>query len=185
MKLSILICTIPSRLHLLKALLDVLGPQLTPDVEVLYLGDDKKRSIGCKRNDLLSIARGEFVAFIDDDDMVTHDYVGSILEALKSNPNCVVFQTMTHRADTGTHKRNLVGIQYDRIETDDLVTCPPTHTMVWRRSMALDHDFKDVSEGEDVCWVDRICKGLFLSKQASIDKVLYHYNYDPKVSERP
>ena len=197
MRLSILICSIPRRLEMLETLIN--GPlrfaQQHRHVEVLWLGDNKRRSIGAKRNALLSIAQGDFFAFIDDDDDVEQDYLPSILAAIEDNPDadCIVFDTITYNGDTGTKKRNKVGKEYGRTETADLVTCPPTHTMVWRTSLIapvqdcgkniLRHEFKDISQGEDVDWVDRVVP--LIKKQVRIDKVLYHYHYDRKVSERP
>ena len=37
-------------------------------VEHLVLFDDKKRTIGAKRQALLQISRGDYIAFVDDDD---------------------------------------------------------------------------------------------------------------------
>ena len=80
MKLSILICTVPSRVDsYFPKLLKKLESQLNKNVEVLWLGDDKKRSVGEKRNNLLSIANGEYVTFVDDDDDISDDYVKTIL----------------------------------------------------------------------------------------------------------
>ena len=41
--------------------------------------DNKRRSVGSKRNCLLDSAHGEYVSFIDDDDEVATDYVDKIL----------------------------------------------------------------------------------------------------------
>ena len=68
--LSILICTIKSREAYLKELIEELDYQIQfKEVQVLWLGDNKSMSVGAKRNKLLSIADGEWVCFIDDDDL--------------------------------------------------------------------------------------------------------------------
>ena len=56
--------------------MSVLAEQLTSEVEVLTELDDGTRSIGEKRNALVESAGGEYVCFVDDDDMVSSDYVG-------------------------------------------------------------------------------------------------------------
>ncbi len=84
MKLSILICHIEERAEKLERLMAVLRPQLTPDVEVLIETDDRQMSIGAKRNLLLEKAKGGYVCFIDDDDLVPDYYVKKILEAMET-----------------------------------------------------------------------------------------------------
>lgn len=79
MKLSILILSIPSRLsNFLPTLLQNLLKQAEPfknQVEILTLIDNKVRSIGKKRQNLIDIAEGEYIAFIDDDDRVSDNYI--------------------------------------------------------------------------------------------------------------
>jgi len=79
---SILICGIPERYHLVQPLLHSLLEKQSvarmPDVELLFLMDNKRRPVGAKRNDMLAMAVGEYVSFIDDDDLVSDDYVQKI-----------------------------------------------------------------------------------------------------------
>ena len=69
---SILISAIPERFHtvqpLLFSLLETRSVARMPDIELCYLLDNKRRTVGAKRNALLDAARGEYVSFIDDDD---------------------------------------------------------------------------------------------------------------------
>ena len=81
--LSILIPTMPKRLGLLKRLLNVLNPQVTDEVEILTHSDDGRIPTGRKRNDLIKQAQGQYVVFIDDDDIVADTYVSDILKAAK------------------------------------------------------------------------------------------------------
>ena len=92
MKLSILIPTLSERGHHLQHIQRLLGPQLTDEVEIIY--DDRPRNIatGTKRNDMIARASGDWVCSVDDDDEVSSTYVADILEALKSNPDCVTFE---------------------------------------------------------------------------------------------
>jgi glycosyltransferase involved in cell wall biosynthesis len=81
-KLSILICTLPLRLEFLQRLEKILKPQLNEHVQVL-INADTDMEIGKKRNKLISQAEGEYACFIDDDDLVTKDYVSKILQAVE------------------------------------------------------------------------------------------------------
>lgn len=93
--LSILICSVTSRDKLLSRLLLLLNRQINdlPNhgarrVEVLIDCDggaapgEGGRPIGEKRQTLLRRALGEYIAFIDDDDVVAYNYVPRVLEAI-------------------------------------------------------------------------------------------------------
>ena len=70
----------------MSVLFDKLNEQISKfqdKVELLVLIDNKKRTLGAKRNEMIGLAKGEYVVFIDDDDLVSEDYVESILEAIK------------------------------------------------------------------------------------------------------
>jgi hypothetical protein len=84
--LSILIATLASRRQKLLKLLAVLVPQAercSEPVEVIALYNNGESPIGVLRQQLLDIAEGTFVCFVDDDDMVAADYVGSLAAMLR------------------------------------------------------------------------------------------------------
>ena len=57
------------------------------DYEILIQSDTDK-TIGEKRNELLERARGEYIAFIDDDDMIGEDYIKCFVEGYEYKPDC-------------------------------------------------------------------------------------------------
>ena len=73
MKLSILIPTLFSRKEKFCNLMTILSSQANDEVEVVINRDNGEKSIGEKRNELLKEATGEYVCFVDDDDMVDDD----------------------------------------------------------------------------------------------------------------
>jgi len=91
-KLSILMATTVDRRDLFRPLyIEIMGQCNMKPVEVLFEEDNKEISIGAKRQKLLERAKGEYIVFFDSDDWPYPVYVVSILEALKSNPDCVGF----------------------------------------------------------------------------------------------
>jgi hypothetical protein len=184
MKFSILICTIPSRFSYMQRLWGILAPQLTPEVEVLWMGDNKQRSIGAKRNELLRAAVGEFLAFVDDDDRPAEDYVEVLLQTMwkHSSVDVITFTQMVSVPGRKT-KPCHYGVELEYHDGPDLWTGKPAHTMVWRSSVAKLGSFTDKSQGEDVDWVAQVWP--LVKTQVRLDNVLYHYDYDPGVSERP
>lgn len=93
MKWSILIPSIPSRRELRRRVLMLLEPQIDKydDIELLILEDNCKRDYGSKLQSMVDIAKGEYISFIDDDDLVSEKYVDSIYPLLGDGVDCVGF----------------------------------------------------------------------------------------------
>ena len=179
--LSILICTIPGRISELKKLMDVLSQQLTSEVEVIYLGDNKKRTVGQKRNDLLKLSQGRYVAFIDDDDKITEDYVSLLLKGIRSGADVVNFDVECS-VNGGPFKK----VFYDaKFKTDknkpDHYERIPNHLMCIKREIALTAGFPEKSFGEDQEYAKRILPRI--QRQAKIEKTLYYYIFSHKTSQ--
>ena len=89
---SILICSLESRSLKLNRLLSILKEQADDRVEILVSVDSGEKSVGAKRNELVKASCGKYLAFIDDDDIVSDDYVDLILKAIQDGPDVVVLQ---------------------------------------------------------------------------------------------
>lgn len=186
MLLSVLIPTLDSRNWYLDRLLKVLKPQLTNDVELLVFPNDGSRSIGNIRQEMITKAQGEYLCFVDDDDLVGTQYVPAILKALAEKPDCVGF------LGTKWLEGTFVGYLDFNREHDwylDLASGkdewrfvrPITHLCPVKAELARQVGFKDKTEGEDCDYADRLRP--LLKSQVFIDKTLYHYflrNKGPK-----
>ena len=92
MKISILICTITEPYRdsfFIDRLMMVLKPQITDEIELLIESDEKQMTVGKKRNKLLNMAKGERIIFVDDDDLVTDNYIEKLIEYCKLDFDCV------------------------------------------------------------------------------------------------
>lgn len=175
---SILIPTIPERDARLAKLLPLLDAQISrhANVELIVLRDNRSMLIGDKRTKMLELARGRYVAFVDDDDTVAPDYVKSIVERLDvEDPDVLCFLVLVqgHGAPklcryhpTLAHAN--LDIEYQR---------KPNHLMVWRRELALREKFPSVASGEDTAWAERMLPHI--NTVAVLNKTLYTYQYDP------
>lgn len=180
---SILIPTIRERSSMQMKLFDELEHQIgMRPIEVLSLLDNKKKSIGAKRNDLMSIATGNYVSFIDDDDWVEGEYVRSIFEVLEKDFYDVVtfseirqgigIKTMrtTHSLDAGDgFLKEAPMYSYE----PDHWTGLPSHLCVWKRDLIKDVKFEDKSWQEDFAWMKLARERV--SSQYQICKDLYQY----------
>lgn len=186
-KLSILIMTVPSRLEYFypRIMKQVLGQtEKYDDIEVISLFDNKKRSVGSKRQNMLDLVQGEYLVFIDDDDRITDDYVDSIMETLKKNPNvdCVVFNTICCIENSSLKKLCKYGIEYSYgdINGGKEWRGLPAHTMIWKSEIAKKYKYSDMGVHEDTDWVKRAVKSI--KTQVRIDKVLYYYDANYKTT---
>ena len=187
-KLSILIPSIPSRIDRLVKLFDFLNNQVKDKpVEILSFLDNKKRSIGYKRDALVQIAKGEYLAFVDDDDRVSVDYVDEILNIIvKSAPDLITFNQ-----ECVINKENpfivRFGIDYGNQEIhkeNDLwvdIKREPFHSCVWKSNIAKSERFADASYGEDWHWAKRLIPKVVIAD--NIDKVLHFYTFDTDITE--
>ncbi len=181
--LSILIPTMDSRSVQCEALCRDLRQQVEQNqaaeaVEILTLRDDGAAAVGSKRNQLMAMARGRFLVFVDDDDRVSDDYVGRIIHAIHENPeaDCITFDAeITFR---GKHPRRMVhSIRYrDWRHLDGQYVRPPCHIMPIRRSIAVRYAFADIDYAEDMDWTMRMSREGALSSEVTIDSVLYFYD---------
>ena len=182
MKFSILIPSLPSRAgFFLPRLLDILHPQMDgKPIELLVLMDNKKRSVGAKRNELLSLAQGEYLSFIDDDDYVSGDYCDKLLAAMETSPDCIVFEQHVS-INNSTPKRCIYGIGLEYTDSPELWTGKPAHTMCWKSEIAKRHSFPDKTYGEDTGWVAKAWPDI--KNEVRIDKPLYFYEFNSATTE--
>ena len=191
-KLSILICSLRKRLRKLSQLQRHLGFQTTGEVEILVETDDGEMPIGAKRNLLLQKACGEYAAFIDDDDLISRDYISKILNAVKTKPDCCSLQgEITHMVSTWKVRHNnkhtrrkrirqkvrhvfIHSIKYDHwFEAGNIYYRCPNHLNTIKRELALQVKFPEINSGEDKNFSERIYP--LLKTEVKIEGTIYHY----------
>jgi len=190
LKLSILICTVPSRFESLEALTDELNYQIVASaVEFIYLGDNKRMSVGAKRNNLLALARGEWLSFVDDDDMVDLNYVKTLLETINNHPDKKVIcfegtQNTNGKTDLNFKFNRKYGMNH-RVVNDgpQFRGMMPNHLCVWKSEIAKKERFQEVNLGEDHRWASAMMEHYTEEDQVLLDDFLYHYEFDKQNSE--
>lgn len=201
MKLSILIPTLPERQDKLDELLQLLRKQthiLTTDytegedyfirreynplLEILILSDKKKYSIGWKRNKLLKEAEGEYIAFVDDDDLVSDNYITLLMEGInKGVDGCSLLGEyyvdgvfdgfFEHSIRYNAYKTTDNKIKYERYNN---------HLNCIKTSIAKKFKFPEKNHGEDTDWATQIFKSGLIKTEHYISEVIYYYNYVSK-----
>ena len=186
MQLSLLIPTLPSRIKSYSHLISVLSGQIKASrveksVEILSLMDCKRMTVGDKRNHLVELAKGKYVAFIDDDDTISRDYVSKLLEGIQYGEDVVTFCGDYLISGVKDADFKISVTCRGNYEQNNCHYRLPNHLCPVRRSIALQCKFPNTSYGEDSDYSTQINR-LIKSEYHFIDK-LYFYNYDPKVTQ--
>jgi GT2 family glycosyltransferase len=180
--LSVCICSLFSRKPWLDRLMATLSPQFTDGIEALLAVDAGQRSVGEKRQRLLEQARGDFIVFIDDDDLVSPNFLRRILGAIQRNPKTDAITFLSQRYCDGifeancrysiTSQSNVGFVIIDGIKSYQRW---PYHVTPIRRELALQVGFPDQDHREDTEFAERLRP--LLHSEEFIPEVLYTYFY--------
>lgn len=182
MKLSILIPSIPSRSERLEKIYAKLYEQSEgKDVEILVFIDNKKRSIGLKRDALVQMSLGDYVAFVDDDDDVSDNYIDEMLKGCDSGKDVICFwqrsyiQGVEGIVDFDLSNKN------SEFQAGKTTPRKPYHVCGWRGELARKYRFPDKNYDEDRQWLIPLWKEA--KTQYKIGKILHTYYFDKDVTE--
>ena len=199
-KLSILILSIPSRFDIVRPLIEKLMKQIgeREDVEILSLMDNKSLHIWEKRNELMRIARGSHITWLDDDDDVSDEYVSKLTKTIEGNPNVDVisFDQVCYLEGKEARVFAQMGNPHDTVLPDpndptryqDTLR-PPYHWCCWKTSLANSELFRSAyAQGatgqsmEDIDWLTRLYpkvkENVYLQGH-----YLHIYRWSPATSE--
>jgi len=180
--LSVLVPTLESRRESFEHIWERLASQVRAagaehTIELLYDRDNRQRSLGTKRNDMVRHASGRFVAFVDDDDAIADDYIARIYEVLQRRPDidCVGIRGVI--TFQGSHPREFShSIRHqDYFSRGHNYFRPPYHLNPILRSIVLRYPYRPISYSEDIEWAMRVQRAGALRREEFIDTPLYYY----------
>jgi len=172
------------REELLKRLLAMLGPQLDAydgQVVAIVNPDSGDKKIGCKRNELLDQAASigaEYVSFVDDDDLVSAEYVKLVIAAIESKPDVVGIRGWMVINDLADAKRPFHHSirNQEWTERDGLYLRYPNHLNPVRLELAQQVRFRpELSFHEDRIYADGLRP--LLKTEVMIEEPIYLYLY--------
>jgi len=185
MKLAILIPTLPERANQFKGIYQELQKQclaVEGAISIIYNDSGREVSTGTKRNSLLRDARtlkAEYVCMVDDDDIISHDYVRSIMEGVNQGVDVVTFNG--YMTTNGAHRVDFeirLGENYE--ERGGKYYRYPNHLCAFKRELVEHVPFEDIYMGEDYRWATKIRDLGLLKTSYHIEKQIYHYDYKTK-----
>lgn len=190
-RLSVLIPTVIGREKKLEKLLSVLNPQLEEirkeaiswgmnynPVEIIIDKDNKEVSIGAKRQRLIEKARGTYIVFIDDDDLVSDDYLDQILIPTIQDVDAIGFliQCTFNGMDRCFARASSDYKDWGEWRDGFRYVRSIYHKTPVKRELALKAGFDDLRFGEDYKYSMRL--NPLIKSEIFIDKVLYFYQYE-------
>ena len=188
--LSILTPSVPSRIKDgLRNVMDKVEKQIKDNnlekkVEHLIVIDNKVRTIGRKRDNLVQCAIGQYVAFVDDDDDISDDYVLELVNAIKNNPHVDVI-TFKQNCFIENYPKSIVnfGLNYENeaYVPNTEFKRKPYHICAWKTSLAQKYRFPSSNYGEDAGWLSQLWE--VAKTEYHIDKVLHAYVHSDGTSE--
>lgn len=190
MLLSILILSCPSRRKIhLQTILDKVEGQIDlypkAEVEVLVFYDNKKRSVGEKRNNMIQMANGKYVTFLDDDDDVADNYISVMCDTLLENPDIDSLTFGCRYTDISSNHTFICKYSKHystRVTSNGICTIPGhPHINPIKKEIAIKNQYKHTNFGEDTTWSNEMCN--IVDTELMIDDVLYYYNFNPLTSE--
>lgn len=190
--LSILIPTIPERKQLFQDLLLKLYAQRDKQrtyghhVEILWNRSKKFRdggqSIGAKRQSLLNIAEGKYLAFLDDDEEIAGNYLWTLIELCLQDKDVCTFKSFIQLDNYWGIVNMRLRYQNEQMHDEGETHRSPWHMCAIRSSIARQHKFNpDLNYGEDHDWVSRVLNDV--RTEAHSDKIVHSYRHSVNVSE--
>lgn len=177
MKWSICVVTnLPHREIELTRIKGIIERQIKPynDIELIVNTDEVK--VGEKRQRCLEMAQGEYINFIDDDDLIAHDYVETIYPLL-DGVDYVGFKLQMYQ-DGVKQKPTAHSLRHKTWSEDEKgYYRGVTHLNPLKTELAKQSTFRG-SDGEDKRWAETITA----KTQHYIGRFMYFYFFSTRES---
>lgn len=182
-QLSILIASTPSRWEMTQNLYGKLCDMAEgKDIEILLFLDNRKRSIGEKREALKNIANGKYIMWCDSDDELLS--LDEIYEATFEDVDVITFKASCKNDDGSTYivTQNLGNkVEHNSKNGRYLdMKRPPFTNCAWSRWFKK-YPFPPINYSEDWEWVKQCLTEA--KKEIHIPKILFKYNFSPDTTE--
>lgn len=182
-KWSILVPTVPARTGERGFLLENLYDQVSryDDIEVLVLEDNLSRQYGPKMQAMITLAQGEYLNFVDDDDVIPGDYVERIRAALDEGTDCVGFRAQV-RTFNGAWEdvvfRHDIREWHTDIGNGEVKHYrSPQHLTPIRSDIVRTVSWADCGHyGADNVWSNKMAESGRINTGTFIDAIMYRYH---------
>ena len=156
--------------------------QMTSEVEFIELIDSGEKSSGLKRQELSDLAQGKYLAFVDDDDTVSSDYIKKLLSAISEEPDLVTFnmEARFRYYKKSTLRKEEVEIWELGYQEDDRKSSKlgPNHLCAWKKEITQKISWCPfLGCGDDQLWYKPLLMSGLVNNELHLDEVLYYYHW--------
>ena len=153
-------------------------------LEHLVMFDNRSMTIGEKRQALLDSARGDYLAFVDDDDDVSDDYVASLAAGMRMGVDVVTFlQKAVINGEVGHVDFRVSHLADEPWRPGMRARRRPWHVCAWKRDLVKDCRFLFCNSGVDAAWVAQACQ--LVSQGVHVPRVLHTYSHSAATTAAP
>lgn len=147
------------------------------EVEICINFDNGELSTGEKRNSLIRSAKGDYIAFVDDDDMITDCYVKKQLDVCDSGLDCGSLNGLYFL--NGVYGKPFIhSNKYTHwYNTQEAYIRTVNHLNCIHRDIALQVPYEDITIGEDGRYSEALKASGLIKTEYEIKETLYLY-YD-------
>jgi hypothetical protein len=151
--------------------------RICPDLKIEFCisCDNREKSVGKKREELLKNAKGKYMSFVDDDDDLTDAYFEDALACIRGD-----FQVCRLRGQMAqfTFTHSIDNTLSSPMARDGEFLRPPNHLNIMVTDVANLIPFADAKRGEDLDWTIRLAKTCALKREYQSDSSRIHYIYN-------
>jgi hypothetical protein len=178
-KLTILIPTLPQRLHFFVRLVAELTRQIEESGHQVFIeaNDDPSICIGTKRNKMMTeLVDTEYMAFFDDDDMPGPNYIKHLMEGIDKGVDCCSL-TGIYTKDGQNPTKFVHSMKYDTLFTGDdgVFYRPVMHINCLKTEHARKAVFPEWRTSEDSKWAMDLQHLGVLKTEHWIEEPIYNY----------
>ena len=176
-KWTICVLTVPEREQDLTRIEGMLLHQIDNRNDIQLLIDKGTGDVGKKRQRCLEEAAGDYICFVDDDDLIAHDYIERIYELLDGEVDYIGFQ-LQHYRNGEKQKPTFHSLKYKEWSEDDNGWYRDvSHLNPIKTSIAREGVFEG-AYGEDKAWAEQVNP----KTEHYIDAPMYFYFFSDEHS---
>ncbi|MEY8848344.1 glycosyltransferase family 2 protein [Psychroserpens sp. XS_ASV72] len=154
-------------------------PKTITDNRIAYLKNDENKGPGFSRNYGMSVAKGDYIVFLDTDDYWHKDFLKQVIAALKNNQEAIMAYAngyYVNESGTAVEEMRLNAQKLNTILPNIFIDGRPwgTAACVWDR-----HRIKDVKWVDTRCWEDYVFDtscAVICNTVEFVDEALVYYD---------
>lgn len=182
--LSVLIPTVESRKESLNRLvleLNRICLERSYSIEIITLLDNFENTVGVKRTRLRELSTAPYSCFIDDDDMVSEQFMENAFQCYKLDLDCckVIGLRTNDGKEDSTFELSIRNLKLIKLRNKYLNYV--SHLNPIKNELCRDIPFPDMTTGEDTLWSERLMKMKVIKNEYNKGhKPTYFYNFSSR-----